>query len=468
MARTTLNVQGNAVTVSFDDPPFLAMRWWGLARLQMTDEITREPLRESAALRLSLGKLVPRVAPDGIVGAVGRPWDILNPLERDAVQFDMRVTAAGYHERTFRPTVRVRRLQLTANASTDVLDVAPAPTGLFAGQRLIIGTRTAFEFATIHSVDLGLSQIRLTGNVSRTYTVGPGLFVIPDEFTPDPAMQGQFSLHRRATAITGRVTRNTGTIVPVAGAEVRVQSVWRLSSQPGAVPPPDAPSALFRPPVALLNSPLYVDYPAVGTEVRMQNRPFDAGVTPKHLLERAPIGARAIELGDTTGLGVGNVISIDADDAEREELLPIARISGGQTPTDAARVALEYPLRLAHAKGIVVRRLQPFAGVAPLRALTQEALAGDEVLLLDMTAAGSEGQVEVFHPGPPPRLSYHRVRRYVATSGANGVFRLPVARTNRLVIAAFGPPPLFNLTAPPLLIEPDYSSDENRVDFFIS
>jgi hypothetical protein len=103
-----------------------------------------------------------------------------------------------------------------------------------------------------------------------------------------------------------------------------------------------------------------------------------------------------------------------------------------------------------------------------VRALLQEALAGDPVLLIDMTGPGPDGQIEILHPGPPVVRCHHRLRRYLATTGADGRFHLPLARVSRLVAGAFGPPPGFAKTSAPVLIEADYATDENRFDCLIT
>src|SRR5260221_1923014 len=79
----------------------------------------------------------------------------------------------------------------------------------------------------------------------------------PGSFTPLDL--GTLKLHRLPTLIAGRVVLNTGIAVQaIAGATITLTGLWRESTSPHPVLPPDPPHP------GLFNSPFFADRPPIG------------------------------------------------------------------------------------------------------------------------------------------------------------------------------------------------------------
>ena len=212
MSRNLDNVTvGNrAYQISPDDPPPLADRYWSVLRVQLIDELVGRPPRGATRIETDYAGLTPKVAADGLVGLVGRPFQLfpaLNPLHPSAQSYDVPFTirADGYLERTGRVTI-----PMTAGFP-DLF----APTFIdleLHRQPIVILGRTVEAAGNLTSPIAGMN-VSITG---IWLTVPPGNVLPPP---PDPAFMislGSGLYLPRSTA-TGVARRRD--LVPVAGQD---------------------------------------------------------------------------------------------------------------------------------------------------------------------------------------------------------------------------------------------------------
>ncbi|APX11989.1 hypothetical protein [Tateyamaria omphalii] len=146
------------------------------------------------------------------------------------------------------------------------------------------------------------------------------------------------------------------------------------------------------------------------------------------------------------------------------EVIQITAIDGGLAPTEAAMVALAYPLKRGRRAGDAARAANLSPGPGPQVGLSRSGLIGDETLPLAAFPAGlpAEAIVEVAGDGVP---EYHVARRFDTQTDASGAYRLPpLSRVARLTITAnradFSDP--LNET-----IAPAYDLGGQQVDFLL-
>jgi hypothetical protein len=276
----------------------------------------------------------------------------------------------------------------------------------------------------------------------------------PAEFAPTDA--GTIALRRDPVLITGRaVLAAAGATTPVAGATVRVTGVWPTLPPANLGVPADPPNL-----VSLLPPAFFARTAPAATLRRRELAPVVG--EDKLLLAYAPAGSATLSVSDRVNLVAGNVFALDEADPERTEFLVAQAVAGATTDVQPAVVTLAYPTTRAHAAGAVLRRVAPQAPGANNQ-LTRDCVAGDTVVFLDGMADLAAASVVEIAGGGPPSAEYHLVRRFTATSDADGYYRLPpLARAAQVALRADdgGAHPDIDVT-----FAPDYGGGVHRIDF---
>lgn len=236
----------------------------------------------------------------------------------------------------------------------------------------------------------------------------------PTTFTPIPL--GDLQLHRVPTVITGRAVLNTGTeFQPIAGAIITLTGIWLTPPAANMMVPPSPPDLVS------LAPGLYFDRPQVGTAVQ----PLDFQGAPgpdKRLLGGSRAGENVLQLSDRVQINNGDILAIDTQNAERTEYISIQSMTGASTDDQPARITLDAPLRLTHANGAVVHRVQ-FQNVGVLSLLTRDAIAGDVCLFVNAIANLAGAPLLSLQGGGT--TEFHATAYFNAVSDAQGFYRLP-------------------------------------------
>jgi hypothetical protein len=208
--------------------------------------------------------------------------------------------------------------------------------------------------------------------------------------------------------------------------------------------------------------PVYEERAAVNQFVR--RRDVVVIGTNKTLLDDVLAGENPIRLSDRLGLAVGDLIQLDAGDAEIIEVIAIANIDTSVPPDQPATVTLDYEVSQSHRRGASVFQLNALPAGAQQQ-LTALAASGDTCVFLDgLAGLGGADEVEIIGP---PRSEYHRVMNFNVVSDGDGYFRLPpLSRVAQFKIHAerLVGPQLFATTIP---FRPDYQQRENRLDLVL-
>lgn len=291
----------------------------------------------------------------------------------------------------------------------------------------------------------GYVTLRETVNVAQNVN-------FPGEFAPTD--HGTLALHRDPVVITGRtVLAAGGTTTPVAGATVSVTGVWPTLPPANAFVLPDPPNL-----VSLLPPTFFAHEAPAGVLRRRELTPVVG--EDKSLLGHAPAGSVTLAVSDRVNLAGGNVVALDESDPERTEYLFVQSVEGASTDAEPATVTLAYATARAHHAGAVLRRVTPQAAAADNH-LTRDCIAGDTCVFLD-GVLGLAGASVVELTGGGGSAEYHLVRRFTATSDADGYYRLPpLSRVAQAELLAHdGAHPDVTVT-----VTPDYGAGVDRVDF---
>jgi hypothetical protein len=223
-------------------------------------------------------------------------------------------------------------------------------------------------------------------------------------------------------------------------------------------PTPSTPATASPPEVVSLVPGLYVDRP-VGASLRRTEMVLDVPAT-KTLLRPARPGSRRVRISDATAIAIGSVLAFESSHADRVEHIAVVDIDPGSTPTQPATVVLAHALRTLHHEGTAVTPAapQPPGGV---NSLTRPAIAGDPCAFLDGLVDLGAAQVVAVSGGTPP-VEYHAVRRYTATTGTSGGYRLPPLSRAALVRLAVTHASLSSVVR--VTASPDYGGSEYRID----
>jgi hypothetical protein len=222
---------------------------------------------------------------------------------------------------------------------------------------------------------------------------------------------GTVMLHRTPVTLSGRVVSRT--LGPLVGASVAIDGVWPVQQRPMGAPA----AANVMPALATL----YADRPAGGT-VRRRN--LNSAPQIKTLQRPAPAGSRVVRLNDRLGLAAGQILMMAFPDLGRVESIVIAAVSTASSDDQPADIALAFPVKRDHAAGTLAARGVPAAG-GPANAITRDARRGDVSVWTAALAGIGPATTNIEITGGPAATEYHATRRYVATSNAEGLWRLP-------------------------------------------
>jgi hypothetical protein len=276
----------------------------------------------------------------------------------------------------------------------------------------------------------------------------------PDTFTPRDL--GLVLLHRESVDLSGRVVRATATgNVPAGGVTVSITGYWLLIPTPASSAPATPPNLIS------LHPGVYLNRSAGAAGVR--RRDFINTPDASELLDDAPAGLASLRLSNRVGLGPGEILRINPDDAGRTEFLIVKTAAGSSDPTQAAQVTLRYPGRLDHRPGTRVERVTA-AAPGTKNDLISDAIPGDAAALTSaLTGIGGAATIEIDDGGPDPE--YHTVALLSVTTDAGGFYRLPALnRVGQLELTAD------DGVNPPVrrIVVPNYELAENLVDIVVS
>ena len=462
MARRTIDIDRETVTISPMEPPPTGRRHAAILAVAVSDETTgRAPLAPVwADLSTPLQSASVRVVDNGLVGVEGKPAEVFSPTLAASQTISLDIGAPRFIARHLDVTV-ASSLRLLTGPSGAVLSLNSA-LGLTVGMRLLIGTpnSTGVEFATISATGPGPNQVTLPQAPTIAFPTGSPV-------QPLPADQA-LALHREPAIIEGRVLKRSGTNTTALGnASVRVSKIWIQVPPAGSAAQPEPPTPgvfpppPWDPPIGSLWPPMYADYPQ-GSSIEFEDRPVDGGMPPKTVLDDVPPGTTVLRFSDANGLAVNDVIAIDADDDGRREIVEVAKIVLTGTTSDWAWIALNNPLLLLHRSSAIVRRLQT---VVPslTRALNYDGAGGDYALLFDTTGVTGTHQVRLVDGA---RHAYHRVSMCSAKSNSDGYYRLPpLTRAGKIELAAEDSGSAAHLEVE---LVPDYTLDQSLQDLTVS
>ena len=270
----------------------------------------------------------------------------------------------------------------------------------------------------------------------------------PDSF--QPADLGVIDLHRRPIALRGRAVREVGGVrTPLAGTTITPTAArFTPDGVPVAIPANVAP----------LTTRVGLRRPrAVGAVAR--RRDLVVGAAIKRLLSPLGAGGTRARLSDRIGLAPGDLLLIDSADVERGEILTITVVEATPAPDQATWVDFDLPVSREHRDGVAVAPAT--LGLAgPDNVFTRAAIVGDRCLFLD-GANGLPGSatIEIVGGGP---TEYHAARRLLATSDANGFWRLP--EISRVAALTLRGQHASASNSAVVEVSIDYRPPENRVD----
>lgn len=462
MARRIIDVDGVPVTVSPLEPPSAGRRHAAILTVTVTDESTGRALLAPvwADLSRSLPSASIRTVDAGVVGVEGKPAEVFSPTLAASQTVSFNIGAPRFTTRHLDVTLPSSLRSLTGPSSA-LLSLDSA-AGLTVGMRLLLGTpdSTGVELATISAIGPGPNQVTLPEAPTITFPAGSAV---------QPLLADQaLALHPEPVTIEGCVLKRSGAnVTTLANASVRLSKLWIEVPPAGSTVQPEPPTPgvfpppPWDPPIGALWPPMYTDFPK-GSSIEFEDRPVDSAMTSKTILDDAPPGTTQLRFSDASGLALGDVVAIDADDNGRREIVEVTKIALTGAAIDWARITINNPLQLLHRNNAIVRRLQT---VAPslTRVLNYDAASGDGVLLFDTTTVTGSHQVRLVDG---TRHAFHRVSIYSATSDSQGYYRLPpITRAGKIELAAKDSGSAAHVEVE---IVPDYSLDPSRQDLTVS
>lgn len=376
MARRSVVHAGVRYTVADDDPASQDLLPWAVLRTRVIDELTLAPPIPPVTLTSTLRSARPRVAEGGVCGLVARPRDVSAALVIPG-SFTAQVTAPGYLPRDLTPAIEQARRTLTTPAAAALLDVLPPdptpPRAQFRPGRGVMIERPVpvapEQFTTVlpaaappPATDVPLNDLVNPARLIGTHVAGVPM-VLPDQ-----------PLHRDATLrVRGRIQIRTGpqTIVPAIGAAVAILGVWW-----------DYPSSItglpLAPEVCAVEPPLRRSY-AVGATVHSCGLNPIGG--PLAITALAPLESPEIVIAPNGALNPlgGDLIRLGDPITGDHEVVVSAGFDAATEPAAPVRVRLRAPTGFIHRAGEPAQAVQA-VGIAPVGAVTREALAGDRVL----------------------------------------------------------------------------------------
>ena len=234
---------------------------------------------------------------------------------------------------------------------------------------------------------------------------------------------------------------------PLGGAAVRVSAIWRhVGDLTGA----GAAANMISLPLGVSQ-----DWPA-GTALDSVSL-LGPVEPPRRLTIAAAPGVRSLDVSVLGALTAGDLVGLDTADAGRREYLPVT----GSDTTDAASPAVLQtggPVRVAHARDSVARRVPPPPGAPADATVTAAAEPGDVTVFVDTVAALAADEI-VRASGGGLVDEYLDSHLFQGTTDATGFVRLPaLSRVAAVELTATGG--ALSATA---RFSPDYSSPTNFV-----
>jgi hypothetical protein len=272
----------------------------------------------------------------------------------------------------------------------------------------------------------------------------------PATFTPDRA---EIPLRRSPMTIRGRLVVEAGGSprLPVAGGSVRISGIWL---QP---PDPTASNQEIPADFVAIDPPLLAPRVIATGVVQRRTVTITAGAD-KLLTADVATRVTTVPLSDRTGLAVGDLLVVDADDPGRIEYVEISSIGVPSDATLPGTVDLANPLSRNHRRSAVARRGVPQAPGAST-AFTRDAVSGDTCVFLASVAALASGNVVEVNGGAASE--YHVVSIFGTTTDADGFYRLPpLNRVAQVCVEGSGGAP----TAKTVTFSPTAGLTEDRLD----
>lgn len=471
MTRRLIELDGVLEAISPLEAPAAGNRICALLRVNLVDETTGRAPRAAVFARithpLNAGVSV-RVIDSGLIGVSGRPNQAFPTLLGTFGRLDLEIGAPRFltHRLSVRFACAVRAL--TAGSAGNVLSLSSS-ANLVVAQRVLLSTadNTRVEFGVIAVLGPGANQITLASAPTSPFASGSSV-------QPLPADQ-RIDLHRESVSIVGRISQRTGsTFTPLANADVLISKVWRQAPVAGVVVNPEPPVAggpipgsPWPAPIASIHPPGYGAF-ASFTDVQVEDRGVNGVMAAKVLLDDVPPGATELRLsnGTNVGTGLGSVLAINADNADRRELVIVNQITAPGALTDWVRVRISQPLALLHRRGAIVRRLQSVAVDPTPPQLNYAAIRGDTTLLLNMNSIVGAHQIRLVDPGPPIAGTFHTLAAYATKTDAQGFYRLPaLSRAGKIEL--FAQDSTATLSASVEFV-PDYEQPENQLDVIVT
>ena len=464
MSRQNVVANNWTYLESLDDLAPEAEQSWAIATGRVMDEITGQAPKSTIHLSVQESRIQTRVASDGAICLIARPWLRFPPLEKEAYTVHLTVEADGYLPITREVVIPSNWRQLTSDAlaNTDTLELN-AVSGLFVGQVLWIGpSGKVAERRQVAQVDPVASKVTLAGDLVNNHFKAPALptlpaFVVPDAFTP--VQLGDLPLRRRPIVIRGRaVVRQSGGTSPVPNATIKVSGIWRTLAEVQHDPLTPALGANL----ISVRPGLYAPHAPVTSFVDL-DPPVLARGENKLLSRSIEAQANSAILSDVINLAPSNVLGIEPDDVARAEFLPV--LSTSASPPTAT---FSWPSLYEHQAGRRAVKVTPGAArvhVLPVppgvASMVDASERGDQTLFLDdlNRVSGEHGQVAI---DVTARVEYQLFNKYVATCDAEGYFSLPpIHRVAQIQIeaSAASHTPITDLE-----FQPDYTAPGNWLD----
>lgn len=307
------------------------------------------------------------------------------------------------------------------------------------------------------SYDVGIT-VWADGYIPVTVTkpLGPQS-TFPTDFAP--ADVGDLALHRMPIVLRGRAVRRlpTGEMVALPSATVRVTAIWRTIPSASVVTPPLAPD------LASLAPPLYANRAASSAKIHGVTVTQVSG-EDKTTLAASAVGDTTLPLSDHVNLAAGDTIVIDDSDPGLREVVTVTAVTGPSSPTQPVMVTFAFPLAVAHARGVVVRKAT-ISVTGTTDAIDTNAIAGDATVLLGSATTLSVAGFVSIDGGGATATEYHWLTPYSVSSDSDGYYRMPpLSRVAQLSIEADQAP----YTAVPQTLSPNYAVREQIVDLVVT
>jgi len=385
MARQTVQIAGQPVTLAESDPLPMRLSWWAVLRTRVIDEMTGLPPRAQIRVSSSTPHCLPRVGEWGLCGLVARPadvsWALVSPARLRAT-----IEVEGYIPLVLDEAIDAARRVLPTGAAfgATTLEVEPPdsnPRSQFLPGRGIVIERDSpsgdeqFTQQADTSIAPAANEVPLADLVQPGR--GPGCHV-----AGLPLVLDDLYLHvAEPVRIAGRARRQVledAAAVPAPAARIGISGVWWANAeiQPNSAPP-------HPPRVVSFFAPLSLDH-ADGEPAWLCDLIPDG--LRRFLAEPARAGDRFVQVHPWLGLNPagGDVLRFEDDPSPERELLISDGFDASINAARPARIRLRGPLSFPHPASALVMGMGLADEPPPqTRALERRAIPGDRVLFLN-------------------------------------------------------------------------------------